>query len=188
MWTWFPVQASLPEDAVRPTPQHRGKQKAERWGASLTACQGSYPKFPGAQDTPDQTRALTSSGCPSARCRAAGKTSCVPHSLSLPLSPPLLQVRRSHSSQSRFGEGWGGAAGLGRRQGCFYQKEITVTFETAPPSSAASERPLLFLSLHRPLPLFCPHLHLIRVWPVHGLGVRGSPPQRSPAPLLAPYG
>lgn len=70
----------------------------------MTACQSSYPKFPGAQDTPDQTRALTSSGCPSASCRAAGKTSCVPHSLSLPLPPGFC----------RFGDRTPASRGLGK--------------------------------------------------------------------------
>lgn len=113
-----------------------------------------------------------------------GRPSCASHSLSLlPFSRFSGCGERTHACLPRFGEGWGGAEGLGRRQGCFYEKEITVLPRRphrALQSSALREVFALFYSL--PLSLLCPHLHLTRVWPVHSSLGGPRPPEVARAP------
>lgn len=121
-WLSLPRRPEVPRKSPgrQPSPQGSRKEKAEQWGASLTACQGSlFPSFLALKTLQNEPGRLPSSCSPGAQGRAAGKTSCSPRSLSFPSFSPLMPVQGSHSRQPRLREGWGGAAELRRRQGCF---------------------------------------------------------------------
>ena len=97
------VGGGILERVARPSPQVSG-----RVGHSRTD-QGAYP------GAPAPTCARPGSRSPGMGGRGAGQTSCAPHPLSLPSFSPLWPVRGSHYRRPRLGEGWGGAAELGRR-------------------------------------------------------------------------
>ena len=129
-WIWFLAPASLPAGADRPSPRRLGKEKAERWcggGASLSAWPGHHPKFLGAWDTPERTRALTpgrlrlpAPGLVAALLArvAEGPGRPAVHRTPFPF-PPFPRFGRcggrTAAGRPRLGEGWGGAAELGRR-------------------------------------------------------------------------
>lgn len=150
----------------------------------MTACQGSYPKFPGAQDTPDQTRALTGSGCPSASCRAAGKTSCVPTPFPFPFPPVFAGSEIALQPVAVWGR-VGRSCGTGKEAGLFLSEGNHCYLRNSP-TELCSLRAAFALSFSSPpppalLPSPPPYTRLASA----RLGGQGGPSSEVPG---APFG
>lgn len=147
-----------------PSSQEEG---GRAWGASLCTCQGSHPQLPGILEK-RPGRFSHTRGTLACRFLAGGT------SLHTRLRFPsfLFPKRGSHFGQAQLGQGRGGAAEPGRRQGSVGEEEISHPVK-APPTSRAAESSALslfaafslsfFLSSLLPLP--CPVLYQSHFWP-----------------------
>ena len=126
----------------------------------MSTCPGSHPKFPGAQDTPQGTRALTQGRLrlpESARgaalpARLAGRPGrAAAHRTPFPFPPfPAFAGIKLPPAQPGLGELWGGAVELGRagserRKPPFPSKPPSIVF-SRPPSGPSALTSFLYTS------------------------------------------
>lgn len=164
--------------ALSPAPRER---EGRAVGASLSTCPGSHPKFPGARDTPQGTRALTQgrlrlpasargAALPARLAGRPGRAAAHRNPFPFPPFPAFAGIKRP-PAQLELGEVWGGAVELGRAG----SERRKPPFPSKPPS-------ILFSRLPPPRPLG-PHLFLIHFWPGHSSPGDPACPRGPPRPF-----